>query len=79
MTNKSLKQYIYQKFGLKIKRIGVFDVRYAVKAYHMLDTLNNAWEFINKYDKYGDTLSNQLFINVAGILDAIKKSKDYEE
>jgi len=74
MNNKALKQYIYEKYDLKVKRIGLCGPYYVLT----YDPIWNKWCFIGEDEKYGKFLHYKLFTNVAEILDALIEAERYE-
>jgi len=74
MKDKALKQYIYEKYDLKVKRIGICGPYYVLT----YDPIWNKWYFIGENDRYGKFLHHKLFTNIAEILDALIEAEHYE-
>ena len=74
MNDKALKQYIYEKYYLKVKRIGLCGPYYVLT----YDPIWNRWYFIGETEKYGKFLHYKLFATVAEILDNLIAAEHYE-
>ena len=75
MTDKALKQYIYEKYDLKVKKTRFFGKYYTLS--YNYDSQGGTWEMTSYYDKYGHILCNRLFNNLADIIDAIEHEDDF--
>lgn len=72
MTDKALKQYIYEKYDLKVKRIGLYGPYYVLT----YDPIWNRWYFIGEDEKYGNFLHYKLFKNLSEIVDILEKEEN---
>ena len=74
MNDKPLKQYIYEKYDIKVKRIGLSGPYYVLT----YDPIWNRWYFIGENEKYGKFLYHKLFTNLSELLDTLIKAERYE-
>ena len=73
MTDKALKQYIYEKYYIKVKRIR-FSGPYYTLSYNY-DGQCGYWTYTDKRDKYGSVLYHRLFTNLSELVDALEKEE----
>ena len=71
MTDKALKQYIYEKYYIKVKRI-MFGGPYYTLSYKY-DSQGGYWTYTDLHDKYGAVLYHRLFTNLSELVDALEK------
>ena len=74
MNDKALKQYIYEKYDLKVKRIGMGGPYYVLT----YDPIWNKWSFVGEHDRYGKFLRLRLFVNLSDLLDTLIEAERYE-
>ena len=73
MTDKALKQYIYEKYDIKVKRIGLGGPYYTL-SYHD-DGHCGYWTYTKLRDKHGSVLYHRLFSNLSELVDALEKEE----
>ena len=76
MTERQLKAFIRNKYGIKVKQIG-FNGLYYTKSYNY-DSQGGYYDFTRPTNDFGDVLTHRMFKRIADILLAMKKSKNYE-
>ena len=73
MTDKALKQYIYEKYDVKVKRIGLGGPYYTLS--YRDDGHCGYWSYTKLRDKHGSVLYHRLFSNLSELVDALKKEE----
>ena len=73
MTDKALKQYIYEKYYIKVKRIGLCGPYYTLS--YKDDSQCGYWTFTDLHDEYGSVLYHRLFTNLSELLDILEKEE----
>ena len=73
MTDKALRQYIYEKYYIKVKRIK-FGGPYYTLSYNY-DSQGGYWTYTSLRDKYGSVLYHRLFTNLSELVDALEKEE----
>ena len=71
MTDKVLKQYIYEKYYIKVKCIGLGGPYYTLS--YKYDGQGGYWTFTDLYDEHGSVLYHRLFTNLSELIDLLKK------
>lgn len=71
MTDKALKQYIYEKYYIKVKHIGLSGPYYTLS--YNDDSQGGYWSYTDLHDKHGAVLYHRLFSNLSELLDALEK------
>ena len=74
MTDKALKQYIYEKYYIKVKRIKL-DGPYYTLSYNY-DGQDGYWTYTSLRDKYGSVLYHRLFTNLSELIDVLEKEEN---
>lgn len=70
MTDKALKQYIYEKYDIKVKKIQLGGPYYTLS--YLYDSGGGTWRMTTSYDDYGYLLHNKLFTTLAELVDVLK-------
>ena len=73
MTDKALKQYIYEKYDVKVKRIGLGGPYYTLS--YRDDGHCGYWRYTDLHDKHGSVLYHRLFSNLSELVDALEKEQ----
>ena len=71
MTDKALKQYIYEKYYIKVKRIGLCGPYYTLSYKY-----DGSWTFTDLHDEHGSVLYHRLFTNLSELLDILEKEEN---
>ena len=71
MTDKALKQYIYEKYYIKVKRIWFGGPYYTLS--YKYDSQGGYWTYTDLHDKHGSALHHRLFSNLSELVDALEK------
>ena len=74
MTDRALKQYIYEKYYIKVKRIGLSGPYYTLS--YKDDGHCGSWEYTGLHDKHGAVLYHRLFSNLSELVDALEKEEN---
>lgn len=73
MTDKALKQYIYEKYYIKVKRIGLCGPYYTLS--YKDDGHCGYWTYTGSRDEHGSVLYHRLFTNLSELLDILEKEE----
>ena len=73
MTDKALKQYIYEKYDIKVKRVSLGGPYYTLS--YNYDSQGGSWELTALHDKYGPVLYHKLFTNLSELVDVLEKEE----
>ena len=73
MTDKALKQYIYEKYYIKVKRVRLGGPYYTLS--YNDDGHSGYWTYTKLRDKYGSVLYHKLFSNLSELVDVLKKEE----
>ena len=73
MTDKALKQYIYEKYYIKVKRIRFGGPYYTLS--YKYDSQGGYWTYTDLHDKHGAVLYHRLFSNLSELVDALEKEE----
>lgn len=73
MTDKALKQYIYEKYYIKVKRVGFGGPYYTLS--YKYDGQGGYWTYTDLHDKHGSALYHRLFSNLSELVDALEKEE----
>ena len=74
MTDKALKQYIYEKYYIKVKRIGLCGPYYTLS--YKDDGHCGYWTYTGSRDEHGSVLYHRLFTNLSELLDILDKEEN---
>ena len=74
MTDKALKQYIYEKYYIKVKRIGLGGPYYTLS--YKDDGQFGYWTYTGSRDEHGSVLYHRLFTNLSELLDILEKEEN---
>ena len=74
MTDKALKQYIYEKYYIKVKRIGLCGPYYTLS--YKDDGHCGYWTYTGSRDEHGSVLYHRLFTNLSELLDILEKEEN---
>jgi len=75
MTDKALKQYIYEKYDLKVKRVKLGGPYYTLSYQGDWGCGDGEWRMTTPWDDYGYLLHNRLFSTLANLVDVLEAAK----
>ena len=74
MTDRALKQYIYEKYYIKVKRIGLSGPYYTLSYKDYIQ--GGSWEYTDLHDEHGSVLYHRLFSNLSELVDVLEKEEN---